>query len=105
MKTAEDLTLGFSIDFSLGINDYFVSIFDERVANELLDEPFRKMLNEEMVKAGIIKPFWKGDKGYYEYNTLEVAEWLVNNSDEIKTQFKRYLRDKARYATYVVENF
>lgn len=105
MKKAEDLTLGFSIDFSLGVNDYFVSIFDERVVKELLDEPFRKMLNEEMVKAGVLKTVVKDNKSCYEYNTLEVAEWLVNNTEEIKTQFKRYLRDKARYATYVVENF
>jgi RecB family endonuclease NucS len=102
---AEDFTTSFSIDFSLGVNDYFVSLFDEQVLRELLDEPFRKMLNEEMVKAGVLKTLVKDNKGYYEYNTLEVAEWLVNNSEEIKTQFKRYLRDKARYATYVVENF
>ena len=63
------------------------------------------MLNEEMVKDGVLKECFKENKLCYEYNIDKVAEWLIENSDEIKTQFKRYLREKARYATYVVENY
>lgn len=105
MKKFENLDTTLYIDFSLGIQDFFDDLFCQQVTQELLDEPFRKMLNEEMVKAGVLKERYDYNKGYYEYDIDEVAEWLVNNSEEIKTQFKRYLRDKARYATYVVENF
>lgn len=102
---AQDFTTALQVDFSLGIEDFFTALFDGRVTEELLDEPFRKMLNEEMVKDGVLKECIKDNKACYEYKIDQVAEWLIENSEEIKTQFKRYLRDKARYATYVVENF